>query len=202
MEILEKLKQIFISDRLLQDAVDRAYQRAVILVGVLAVSALSGLSMATSLTILYCFSSEPLHLKAALIAWLTVVGYLGTLWYFQRRQAVLPAANLYAVAATFSTIVPCMITGGISASPYLTLVLIVPIFMALIAGRAYGFSWAVVTIFCVGLLLIAESSGTQFPQVLPDTWQAYFKFVTWLTTLGLLVLGILMYENNFEELNE
>jgi diguanylate cyclase (GGDEF)-like protein len=202
MAILEKLNQIFISDRLLQDSVDHAHQRAIVLVGVLIISALSGLAMTIPLTILYSFSREPLHLQSALIAWFTVAGYLGTLWYFHRRQAVLSAANLYALTTTFSTIFPCMITGGISASPYLMLVLIVPIFMSLIAGRTYGLYWTLVTIFCVALLLIAESAGTQFPQILPDAWKAYFKFVTWLTTLGLLVLGIIIYENNFEKMNE
>jgi diguanylate cyclase (GGDEF)-like protein len=202
MDILEKLNQIFISDRLLQDSVDHAHQRAVVLVGVVIISAISALAMTISLTILYGFSSEPLHLQAALIAWLTMAGYLGTLWYFQRWQVVLPAANLYALTTTFSTVFPCMITGGISTSPYLMLVLIVPIFMSLIAGRTYGLYWTLVTICCVALLLILESAGIQFPQILPDAWKGYFKFVTWLTTLGLLVLGIIIYENNFEKMNE
>ncbi len=202
MEILEKLNRIFISDRLLQNSVDHARQRAVVLLGVLMISALSGLVITLSLTILYNFSSKTLHLQAALIAWLTVTGYVGTLWYFQRRQTVLAAANLYALTTTFSTIFPCMITGGISASPYLILVLIVPIFMSLIAGRTYGMYWTLVTICCVALLLIIESAGVQFPQILPDGWTGYFNFVTWLTTLGLLVLGIAIYETNFEKMNE
>ena len=44
MDILEKLNQIFISDRFLQDSVDHAHQRAVVLVGVVIISAMSALT--------------------------------------------------------------------------------------------------------------------------------------------------------------
>lgn len=202
MDIIERLNRLFISDSLSKDSADRAHQRAVVLVAVLLVSTLSGISMTAALTTLFSQTGKTLHLQAALIAGFTVAGYLGTLWYFLRRQAVISAANFYALTTTFSTIFPIMITGGMADSPYLTLVLIVPIFMALIAGRPYGMYWTVITMACVGILLKLEHSGVHFPQILPDTWVAYFNAVTWLTALGLLVISILTYENDYEKLNK
>jgi diguanylate cyclase (GGDEF)-like protein len=202
MDIFGRLNRIFVSDSLSKDSEDRARQRSVVLVGVLLISTLSGISMTVALTMMFSQTGKTLHLEAALIAGFTVAGYLGTLWYFLRRQAVISAANLYALTTTFSTIFPIMITGGIADSPYLTLVLIVPIFMALIAGRPYGMYWTVITMACVGLLLKLEHSGVQFPQILPDAWIAYFNAVTWLTTLGLLVISILAYESDYEKLNK
>ena len=135
-QVLEKLFQslnkTFISDRLLQDTLNDARQRALVLVGVLVVSAVSGLSMALGLTALYAFNREPLYLAAIVIAVITVLGYLCTLWYFKVKQALLPAARYYGITTTFSTVMPCVITGGISASPYATVILVVPIFLFLI----------------------------------------------------------------------
>jgi diguanylate cyclase (GGDEF)-like protein len=200
--LFESLNQIFISDRLLQDTLNDSRQRALILVGVLAVSACSGLFMAVGLGALYAFSGEPLYLFATLIAVLTVVGYLGTLWFFKRRQTLLPAANLYGITTTFSTVVPCAITGGISVSPYLPVVLVVPIFLFLIAGRSYGLYWSLVAVTCVAVLLVLESFGVVFPQIIPDAHLAIFSFMTWLMTLSLLVLGLMSYEGDFESLTQ
>jgi diguanylate cyclase (GGDEF)-like protein len=200
--LFDKLNQAFISDRLLQDTLTDSLQRAQILVGVLAISALSGLFMTLSLGFLCATSDDPLLLLATLIAGLTVAGYLGTLWFFKRRQTLLPAANLYGLTTTFSTVAPCMITGGISGSPYLSIILVVPIFMFLMAGRKYGLYWSLVVVACVVILLLLESSGIQFPQMIADNSMATFRFATWLMTLSLLVLGLVAYEGNFETLNK
>lgn len=201
-KLFESLNEIFISDRLLQDTLNDSRQRALILVGVLAVSAFSGLFMTVGLGVLYTLTEEPLHLFATLIGAFTVAGYLGTLWLFKRRQMLLPAANLYGITTTFSTVVPCAITGGISVSPYLTVVLVVPIFLFLIAGRSYGVYWSLVVATCVAVLLILESFGLVFPQIIPDANLAAFSFTTWIMTLSLLVLGLISYEGDFESLTK
>lgn len=199
-KLFESLNEAFISDRLLQDTLNDSRQRALVLVGVLAVSAVSGLFMTIGLGALYAFSGESLYLLATLIAALTVAGYLGTLWYFKQRQTLLPAANLYGITTTFSTVMPCVITGGIAASPYLTVVLVVPIFLFLIAGRLYGVYWSLVVVSCVVVLLTLESLGLVFPQIIPDAQMAVFSFMTWFMTLSLLVLGLVSYEGDFETL--
>jgi diguanylate cyclase (GGDEF)-like protein len=201
MNFLNRFSQMFLSDKFLVDPISDTRQRAVILVGVLVISVVSGSAMVATLAILYNASGKLLHLAALLIAVLAVAGYLGTLWFFQRRQTLLPSSNLYALTTTFSTVVPCVITGGISGSPYLTVVLVVPIFLFLIAGRKYGMYWTLVTVFCVATLLLAETFGVKFPQGIPDAWVGYFSFISWLTTLGLLVLALSTYESNFENLN-
>ena len=202
VRLLESLNRIFISDRLLEDTLSDSRQRALVLVGVLAVSAFSGAFMMVGLVALYAFSGEPLYLVAILIAALTVAGYLGTLWFFQRKQTLLTAAYLYGVTTTFSTVLPCVITGGISASPYLTVVLVVPLFLFLIAGRNHGMYWSLIVVACVAVLLAMESFGIVFPQIIPDNKLAIFSFTTWCMTLALLVLGLVSYEGDFESLTK
>jgi diguanylate cyclase (GGDEF)-like protein len=199
-KLFQSLNRTFISDRLLQDTLNDARQRALVLVGVLVVSAISGLSMALGLTALYAFNREPLYLFATVIAFITVLGYLGTLWYFKEKQALLPAANYYGITTTFSTIMPCVITGGISASPYVTVILVVPIFLFLIAGRRQGVHWSVIVATCVLILALLESLGVSFPQIIPVKSMVLFRFVTWSMTLALLVLGLMSYEGDFESL--
>lgn len=200
--LYDRLNEIFFTAQLQEDSLNDAGMRARILVGVLLISALSGLGLILALGVAYGTSGEPLLLIATLIASITVIGYLGTLWFFKQRQALLPAANLYALTTTFSTVTPCLITGGISSSPYLSLVLVVPIFIFLMAGRRYGIYWTVVAVICVALLLLLESSGLVFPQVIPEASMASFRFATWLTTLMLLVMGLISYEGNFETLTK
>lgn len=200
--LYDRLNEIFFTAQLQEDSLNDAGMRARILVGVLLISALSGLGLILALGVAYGTSGEPLLLIATLIASITVIGYLGTLWFFKQRQALLPAANLYALTTTFSTVTPCFITGGISNSPYLSLVLVVPIFLFLMAGRRHGIYWTLVAVICVALLLLLEYSGLVFPQVIPEASMASFRFATWLTTLILLVMGLISYEGNFETLTK
>ena len=196
----EVLNRLFISDRLLQDTLRDSRQRALVLVGVLAISAIAGMGLVIALGTLYFFSGNPLHLLATGIAVITVTAYVCTLWYFKHKQALLPAANLYGLATTFSTVVPCMITGGISSTPYLPLVLVVPIFLFLIAGKKAGISWSLFAVACLLALLVLEQAGIQFPQIVSEPTMGIFRYFIWLTTLGLLVLGLVSYEGDFEAL--
>lgn len=199
-KFFEVLNRYFISDRLLQDTLRDSRQRALVLVGVLAISALSGSMMGLALGSLYLVTHNPLHLLATGIAVVTVATYMCTLWHFKRMQELLPAANLYGLATTFSTIAPCMITGGIADTPYLPLILVVPIFLFLIAGKRAGIQWSLAALACLLVLLAVESMGVKFPQVIPQSEMGLFRFMTWLTTLGLLVLGLVSYEGDFEAL--
>jgi len=201
-QLFQKLNQPFTSDRLLEDSLTDTRLRGQILVRMLGISALSGVGLTIFLWILYVSSGEPLLLAATLIALITVVGYLGTLSFYQTKQRLLPANHYYALTTTFSTVTPCMITGGVSTSPYLTLVLVVPIFLFLIAGRKHGMYWSMIAVFCVAVLWIVEFLGVEFPQVIPDASMAQFRFMVWLTTLGLLVLGLVIYERDSETLTK
>ncbi len=199
-KLFEFLNRHFISDRLMQDTLKDSRQRALVLVGVLAISAISGFFLTVALATVYAFTGESLHLLATLIAAITVGGYLGTLFYFKQLQMLLPAANLYGLTTTFSTVAPCMITGGIETSPYLPLILVVPIFLFLIAGRKYGVYWSLVAVASVVVLFGAGLQGVEFPQIIPAESMAFFRFQIWLMTLALLVLGLISYEGDFETL--
>jgi diguanylate cyclase (GGDEF)-like protein len=201
-QFFDKLSRIFISDELLNDPMSDALPRALILVGVVTISAVSGLFWMIALGFAYGASGAPLLLLATLIALTTVLGYIGTLWLFKKQQTLFPAANLYALTTTFSTVTPCMITGGISSSPYILLVLVVPIFMFLIAGRESGTYWSLVVVISVAILMLLETVGVEFPQIISQEWIARYRLLTWLTTLALLVLSLRSYERNFESLNE
>jgi hypothetical protein len=199
-QLIAKLSQYFISDRLLEDELVDARQRAPILVTILLSSSMSALITMIALGTLYAISRDPLHLLASLMAVLTLVGYLGTLWHFKQHQAVLPAADLYALTTTFATVAPCTITGGMSASPYVCLILIVPVFLFLIAGRKQGMYWTAATIAGVAVLSASEFFGMEFPQVIAAPYMAAFSLATWLTTLSLVLMGLISYEKNVEAL--
>lgn len=199
-KFVAKLDQHFISNRLLQDELVDARQRAPILVAILLSSSVSALVIMIALGTLYAVTGNPLHLLASLMAVLTLAGYLGTLWHFKQHQALLPAADLYALTTTFATVAPCTITGGMSASPYACLILIAPVFLFLIAGRKHGMYWTVATIAGVAVLSASEFFGMEFPQVIPASYMAGFSLATWLTTLSLLLMGLVSYEKNVEAL--
>lgn len=198
--LIIRVSRSFITDRLLDDELVDARERAPILVGILLCSTVSALLLMIALGTLYSFSREPLHLVATLIAMLTFAGYVSTLWHFKQRQALLPSADLYALTTTFATVAPCIITGGMSASPYTCLILVVPVFLFLIAGRKHGLYWTMATMSGVGVLFAAEFLGLELPQVIPEQHMAAFTVITWLTTLALLILGLVTYEENVEAL--
>ena len=199
-QLIARLSQHFISDRLLEDDLVDASQRAPILVSILLCSSASALILIIALGTLYGISGDPLHLLASLMAVLTLIGYLGTLWHFKQHQALLPAADLYALTTTFATVAPCTITGGISASPYVCLILIVPVFLFLIAGSKQGMYWTVATIAGVAVLSVSEFFGMEFPQVIAAPYMAAFSLATWSTTLALLLIGLVSYERNVDAL--
>jgi diguanylate cyclase (GGDEF)-like protein len=200
--LLDRLYSIYVTDRLLQGSLNDAPQRAKILVAVLAIHALSGICWTLMLGITWLVNDDPLFFAATIIGLITIAGYLGTLWYFKLQQSLLSAANFFALTTTFSTVMPVTISGGVTASPYLALVLVVPIFLFLIAGRRYGIYWSLVAVACVATLLALESTGVTFPQILSDSARATFTFTAWVTTLTLIVLGLVAYEGNFERLTE
>lgn len=201
-ELLYKLDSTFVTDRLLEGSLNDARQRAKILVAVLAISALSGISITLALGTTYLVNGNSLFFAATMMGLITVAGYLGTLWYFKWKQSLISAANFYALSTTLSTVMPITITGGVTASPYLPLVLVVPIFLFLIAGRRYGVYWSLTAVGFVATLLVLEATGMTFPQILGESSRATFTFTTWVTTLTLLVLGLIGYEGNFERLTE
>lgn len=197
-----RMKEIVVSDRLLKDSVLEARRRKPILIAVLLISVCSAAMMAIGLGVLYASTGATLHLAATLMAVFALLGYAGTLWYFMQRQQWMPATHLYGATLTFSTVMPCVITGGILLSPYLPLVLVVPIFLFLMAGRKYGMYWSLVVAGCVGLLFMLETAGVNFPQAISGDLLATSRFTTWLMTLVLLVIGLVSYEMNFERLTD
>ncbi len=197
-----RMTKLVVSDRLLEDTVLEARRRKPILVAVLLISTCSAAMMSIGLGILYAYTGAILHLAATLMALFALLGYAGTLWYFIQRQQWMPATHLYGATLTFSTVMPCVITGGILLSPYLPLVLVVPTFLFLMAGRKYGIYWSLVAAGCVGLLFMLETAGVDFPQAISDDLLMTFSFTTWLMTLMLLVIALVSYEMNFERLTE
>ncbi|NND67881.1 MAG: GGDEF domain-containing protein [Halioglobus sp.] len=199
-ELFGVVSASMISDRLQGGTLSDPQQRAMILVGVLVISAIAACFLTAALCAVYIHTENELHLTAAAISAQTLIGYLGTLLYFKVRQELLPAANLYALTSTMSTVVPCLITGGILHSPYLPMILIVPSFLFLMAGRRHGILWSGVTALCVVAMLLAESLGIVFPQAIPEHLLPLFRFGAWMMTLCLLVLGLSAYDSNFENL--
>lgn len=199
-ELFDAVGRVMISDRLDGGTLSDPRQRAMILAGVLVVSAVAACFLTAGLGVVYLYTKSELHLAAALISAQTLIGYVGTLLYFRVRQALLPAAHLYAVTSTFSTFVPCLITGGLLHSPYLPMILIVPSFLFLMAGRRHGVLWGAITVACVLGLLLAETAGVVFPQAIPEDLMPLFRFGAWMMTLCLLVLGLYGYDSNFESL--
>lgn len=201
-DFFNRLNRTFVTDRLLEGSLNDARQRAKVLVMVLAISAMSGCFLVLALGTTYLINRDPLFLAATMMAMISVAGYLGTLWYFKWKQSLVSAANFYALSTTLSTVMPITITGGVTASPYLSLVLVVPIFLFLIAGRRYGIYWCLVASACVAALLLLELGGVTFPQILGEPAMATFTFTTWVTTLSLIVAGLIGYEGNFERLTQ
>ena len=199
-DLFDVVSSFMISDRLQGGGLSDPHQRAMILAGVLVISSISGCFLTAGLGAVYLHTENELHLTAAAFSAQTLIGYVGTLLYFKVRQELLPAANLYALTSTFSTFFPCLITGGLVLSPYLSMILIVQIFLFLMAGRRHGIIWSAVTAICVMSMLLAESAGIVFPQAIPDELMPMFRFGTWMMTLSLLVLGLFGYDSNFENL--
>ena len=88
-QLFQKLNQPFTSDRLLEDSLTDSRLRGQILVRMLGISALSGVGLTITLWAMYISTGNPLLLIATLIALVTVVGYLGTLSFFQKKQDLL-----------------------------------------------------------------------------------------------------------------
>jgi diguanylate cyclase (GGDEF)-like protein len=192
----------FNSVNLRKDISEEQYQRGSIL---LVVAFLSALSTALILIGFY-FSAYPEDQgqknTALTIASLSLVFYLGSLIFYKTTRSIVGSANLYAAGAFISTALPGLITGGLMHSPNLQIIILVPVWAMLMAGRTHGIFWTVVLVLTLAAYYLAEKMGIVFPQAIPADVLASTKFIAWLTAILCVVICLLIFEINLSLLTE
>ena len=137
---------------------------------------------------------------AQLIAALTLGNYLVAIIQCKFTNNAIASANWYALGVLCATSLPGFITGGILYSPNMQIIIVIPVWAFLTAGRGYGLLWTGITAAVLSAYFIAELSGIRFHQIIPADIMPIIKFMTWMVAISLVVICLFVYEINFVSL--
>lgn len=126
----------------------------------------------------------------------TVIGWL----ILRFGRSIIVASHWYALTFLVGLSLPAMITGGLWNSPYIELIVIVPVWSFLMLGRIPGIIWTSLTLLILLIFFIAENSGLVFPQVIPDIFLSISRLGALILSLTLVVVCIYWYDFSIENL--
>lgn len=200
--IVRSLLEWFLSDIAKEDRQAEAYLRGVIIVGVILMSSLFAALLCVGL--LYSpYPENPADKRIAVaIAALTLLCYLASLLHYKLTHRLVAASNGYAIGVLVATSLPGFITGGMLYSPNMQIIIVIPVWAFLMAGRHYGLLWAGIVTAVLVAYFIGEQQGVVFHQVIPDEYLLRVKLATWLVALNLVVICLVVYEVNFSMLTD
>ena len=192
----------FMTDETKRDSESANYIRALIVLGVILVS-----SFFACLEIVYLsnasFFTDPADRRVAVaIASLTLLCYIASLLYYRVSQSLVGPSNGYALGVLVATGLPPLITGGLMYSPNMQIIVVVPVWAFLMAGRKYGIAWTLIIMLVLSAYYIAEQMGVQFPQVIAPDLLMEIKLFTWFVSIILVVTCMYVYEVNFTAMAE
>lgn len=194
----EKLLQIipdwFIKKERRAEKDSAHYMRATIILGVVLLSSFFD-ALLLLLLWLSPYPQDPQQRSIALgITAAVLFCYLASLVYYRSRQTIIGPANLYAVGVLFATSLPGVITGGFLYSPNMQIIIVVPVWAFLMAGRRYGLLWTAITLLVLFAYYLLEINGVVMPQGIPEQYMASIKLLTWLVSISLVVVCLFIYE--------
>lgn len=131
-----------------------------------------------------------------------ITSFLALLFIKASDASINAMGNAYASLILACAIGNNMITGLSWQSPYLPLIMFLPVWAFLICDIKSGLLWSCATasVFCVVFLL--EPLALNFPQVLPETVMSQTRLAAWLMTVSLVALCVYAYQSSYKHLSD
>ena len=193
-KLLQTIPNWFIRKELRVETDSAHYMRATIILGVVMLSSFFDALLLFFLWISPYPEDQLQHSIALGISALVLLCYLASLVYYKSQQTIIGPANLYAAGVLFATALPGVITGGFLYSPNLQIIIVVPVWAFLMAGRRYGLLWTAITVLVLLAYYLLEINGIDMPQGIPEEYIATIKLLTWLVSISLVVVCLFIYE--------
>jgi diguanylate cyclase (GGDEF)-like protein len=123
---------------------------------------------------------------------LAVGAYGACMLLFRATGAFVVCGNLFAASAYVIMLTAVAILGGFSESPATILLMLVPVYVFLLAGRQLALAWSLLVVSTIVVLYLLEQRGMQFPQILPPTLLPLASLVMWLAVLTVIMGSLLV----------
>jgi len=133
---------------------------------------------------------------------LTVTFYICCLVVFRRTASLALAGNLYGLGVYCGITGAVSITGGFQTSPFLQILLIVPLFLFLICGRRWGYGWTLVIIVTFAVFFTLSLIGIKVPDLASTPHQNIVVFALWVMLCISLMICLAIYDTINESLAE
>lgn len=140
------------------------------------------------------------QLPGLVVTGLTIAFYVGCLIIFRRTASLILAGNIYGLGAYCGITAAVAVTGGFQRSPFLQLLLLVPLFLFLICGRRSGYVWTLVIITTFSLFFALSKAGIEIPNLASTAHQDTIVLVLWVVLCFSLMSCLAIYDGISEQL--
>jgi diguanylate cyclase (GGDEF)-like protein len=140
------------------------------------------------------------QIAGLLVTCFTEIFYIGCLMIFKRTASLVLAGNLYGVGAYGGITAAVSVTGGFQNSPFLQILLIIPLFLFLICGRRWGYVWTMVIIATFSVFFTLSLLGIKVPDLASTTHQNIIVFLLWVMLCFSLMTCLAIYDGINESL--
>lgn len=189
----------FIPEHFKSDKLSSDHLRARVLIWVLLINVIGTVVVALFAYNLQSYDSVSPFITLGIPA-LTVGAYSACMLIFKFTGAIRVLVNIYSFAAYICTTGAAAISGGLETSPLLQLLVGIPTWAFLMAGRKWGLVWSAIVGCTLTAFLGIHLAGIQLPQLIPIAVNPGADFVVWLITLTLITFCLFIYENHSETL--
>lgn len=140
------------------------------------------------------------QLVGLLVTCFTEAFYIGCLVVLKRTGSLVLAGNLYGLGAYCGITAAVAVTGGFQNSPFLQILLIIPLFQFLICGRRWGYTWTLVIIVTFTVFFALSLLGIRVPDLASTAHQNVIVFLLWVMLCFSLMTCLAIYDGLNESL--
>ncbi len=127
---------------------------------------------------------------------------IGGLYLFrQGGRSSLFLANIYTLGAFINILGTNLLMGFTWSSPYLPVLMFIPLWAFMVCDIKSCLSWSLVTIGVLVLIFLFTGSEFEFPQIVPAQMMNLAYFLSWSSVVALVVLCLFAYRHNYESLS-
>jgi diguanylate cyclase (GGDEF)-like protein len=127
---------------------------------------------------------------------------IGGLYIFRRGgYSYLFLANIYTTSAFINIWGTNLLMGFTWTSPYLPMLIFIPLWAFTACDVKSGLRWALATIGAILLMFLVTSFEFEFSQIVPEWMMNFAYFLSWTSMAALVVLCLYIFRNNYETLS-
>jgi len=140
------------------------------------------------------------QLVGVAVACLTMAFYASCLVVLKRTASLTLTGNLFGFGVYCGVTAAVAVTGGFQKSPFLQILLIVPLFVFLICGRRSGYLWTVAIIFTFSVFFALSQADIEIPDLASTAHQNFIVYVIWVVLCFSLMTCLAIFDGLNESL--